>query len=118
LERQALWVTGRIAAASSDGVMIDSHFAQAECFYIYDIANGAYKFVEKRNIAAALIHSEAAFDKVRLLLHDCDAIVVSKVGFGAAQYLLEKGLRVFEAPYAVGNVLQKFADKNILENIK
>ena len=109
-------MTGRIAAASTDGVTVDSHFAQAECFYIYDIANGSYKFVDKRHIAAALFHSEAAFDKVRLLLYDCDAIIVSKIGFGAAQYLLEKGLRVFEAPYAIDDVLQKFADKNILES--
>ena len=111
-------MTGRIAAASSDGVMIDSHFAQAECFYIYDISDGTYQFVEKRHIAAALTHSEATFDKVRLLLYDCNAIVVSKVGFGAAQYLLEKGLRVFEAHYNVDSVLQKFAQKNILEDNK
>jgi Uncharacterized conserved protein len=106
----------RIAAASTDGTMIDSHFAQAECFYIYDIADESYAFVEKRHIAAALTHSEAAFDKVRLLLHDCTAIVVEKVGYGAAQYLLEKGLRVFEAPYPVDSVLSKLAKLKILEN--
>ena len=105
---------GIIAVASTDGKVIDSHFAQAECFYVYEIADGRYKLIEKRDIAAALTHSEAAFDKVRQLLYDCDAIVVSKVGFGAAQYLLEKGLRVFEAPYAVSDVLNKFARKSII----
>lgn len=106
----------RIAAASTDGMMINSHFAQAECFYVYDIAEGRYTFIEKRHIAAALTHSEAAFDKVRLLLFDCKAIVVEKVGFGAAQYLLEKGLRVFEAPYSVDSVLNKLAKQRILES--
>lgn len=105
----------RIAAASTDGINIDSHFAQAECFYIYDIAYGTYTFAEKRHIAAALTHNEAAFDKVRILLHDCNAIVVEKVGFGAAQYLLEKGLRVFEAPYTVESVLSKLTRQKILE---
>jgi nitrogen fixation protein NifX len=104
----------RIAAASTDGITIDSHFAQAECFYIYEIERETFKFIEKRNIAAALAHSEAAFDKVRMLLNDCTAIVVSKVGFGAAQYLLEKGLRVFEAPYPVEDVMKKFTEKEIL----
>lgn len=104
----------RIAAASTDGMIIDSHFAQAECFYVYEIEGHTYRLIEKRQIAAALTHSEAAFDKVRQLLYDCTAIVVSKVGYGAAQYLLEKGLRVFEAPYAVESVMKKFAEQKIL----
>lgn len=45
----------KIAAASSDGQIIDSHFGHATHFYIYEVneKTGAFKEIEDRNVNAA-----------------------------------------------------------------
>ena len=39
-------MTQRIAIASTDGKNIDLHFAQASQFYIFDVQDQEYKFIE------------------------------------------------------------------------
>ena len=37
----------KVAAASSDGIVINKHFGRADTFYIYEIAeNGKYRLLE------------------------------------------------------------------------
>ncbi|MCI1955744.1 MAG: dinitrogenase iron-molybdenum cofactor biosynthesis protein [Oscillospiraceae bacterium] len=107
-------VPGRVAAASSDGVTVNLHFGQAQEFYIYDVRPEGWKFVERRDIRRTLGHDTAEFDKVRLMLGDCEAVLVSRIGPAAAEYLLVKGLRVFQAPYRVDAVLNRLAQLNLL----
>lgn len=104
----------RIAAASNDGVTVNLHFGQAQEFYIYDIGSEGWTLIERRDVFRNFGHDPAEFDKVRLLLSDCEAVIVSKVGPSAAEYLLEKGLRVFEAPYSIENVLNKLCKLSII----
>lgn len=101
----------RVAVASSDGKQIDLHFGEANTFFIYDIENGSFTFIEKRSIMRTLCHSEAEFDRVSMFLKDCGAVLVSRIGPGAARTLLQSGLRVFEAPYAVDDVLRKLCSQ-------
>lgn len=105
---------GRVAAASSDGRTVDLHFGQAQEFYIYDLGERDWRFVEKRNIRRAIGHNPAEFDKVRLLLWDCEAVLVSRIGPSAAEYLLVKGLRVFEVPYPLEQVLDRLVKLRLL----
>lgn len=107
-------VPGRVAAASTDGRTVDLHFGQAQEFYIYDVGESGWRFVERRDIKRTLVHDTAEFDKVRLMLNDCEAVLVSRIGPMAAEYLLEKDLRVFETPYPVGEVLNKFVQIQLL----
>lgn len=107
-------IPGRVAAASSDGRTVDLHFGQAQEFYIYDVGKDGFRFVEKRNIRRAIGHNPAEFDKVRLLLNDCEAVLVSRVGPSAAEYLLLRGLRVFETPYPVDAVLNRLKELSLL----
>ena len=104
----------RVAAASNDGETINLHFGQAQEFYIYDIGPKGWEFVEKRDIRRTFGHDPAEFDKVKLLLNDCKAVIVNRVGPTAAEYLLNKGLRVFEAPYPIAAVLDKLCRLTIL----
>ncbi len=104
----------RIAMASTDGTVINQHFGQAERFYIYELSDTDYKFIDIRNKSAVTVHSEDEFDRVLKLIYDCDSIFVSCIGQGAARYLNSKGMRVFEAPYSVSAVLDKLIDKGIL----
>ncbi len=105
---------GRVAAASTDGVAVDLHFGQAQEFYIYDVDETGWRFVERRDIKRTFGHDPAEFDKVGLMLGDCEAILVSRIGPVAAQYLLEKGLRVFQTPYPVAAVLEKLRQLGLL----
>lgn len=107
-------VPGRVAAASSDGVDVNLHFGQAQEFYIYDVGERGWRFVERRDIRRTLVHDTAEFDKVRLMLHDCEAVLVNRIGPAAAEYLLGKGLRVFETPYPVAQVLDRLRELHLL----
>jgi nitrogen fixation protein NifX len=100
----------RIAIASSDGKNIDAHFAQARQYYIYDIGEHGYEFVETRTVSAIVNHE---FDKVTGLLQDCTAVFAARIGPGAARVLAAKGLRIFETPYPIPAVLDKVVAKQI-----
>lgn len=108
-------VPGRVAAASTDGRTVNLHFGEAQEFYIYDLGKDGWRFVERRDIRRTLGHNPAEFDKVRLMLGDCEAVLVSRIGPAAAEYLLVRGLRVFEAPYPVDAVLNRLVKLNLLE---
>jgi predicted Fe-Mo cluster-binding NifX family protein len=49
------------------------------------------------------------------MLHDCEAIVVAVIGPGAADYLINRGMRVFNGPGVVEEVLNTIIDKKLLE---
>lgn len=109
-------MVSRIAVASSDGVNVDLHFARASQFYIYDIRDSGFEFIELRKCNAAFGHNQNEFDKTLEKLEGCKAVIVNRVGTGALQFLAARGFRVFEAPYPVKDVLNKIVNKNILEN--
>ncbi|MDF2987754.1 MAG: Dinitrogenase iron-molybdenum cofactor biosynthesis protein [Eubacterium sp.] len=106
----------RIAIASSDGSNIDLHFAKAASFYIYEIFAGKYEYIEYRKLDAANRHDEIEFERTLKALEDCKAIIVAQIGRGALAFVNSKGIRVFEAPYPIQMVLERFIDKNILNN--
>jgi nitrogen fixation protein NifX len=106
----------RVAVASSDGLTIDLHFGEANTFYIYDIEQDTCAFVEKRSVLRNIGHDVTEFGRVSEFLKDCEAVLVSRIGPGAAKTLLQTGLRVFEAPYPVHDVLEKVREQNLLAN--
>ena len=106
----------RLAIATSDGFAVNEHFGHAKFFRVYDISNDGYDFIEVRDAVAAcqqtLGHDTTRFDKIIELLSDCDAVLVQKIGEGAAAYLIERGVRVFEVSGSIDGVLKKLiADK-------
>ena len=108
----------RIAAATSDGITVNEHFGHAKFFRVYDISEEGYSFIETRDAVAACQHSlghdTTRFDKIIELLSDCDALLVQKIGEGAAAYLIEKNVRVFEVSGSIDAVLKKFISDRIL----
>jgi len=110
----------RVAIASTDGKFINEHFGRASFFHIIEITDDTYKFVESRDAVACCqqqSHNESDFDRVISLLTDCDAILVSRIGWSAAAYLISKGIRVFESPGFIDDVIKKvISDKLLDEN--
>ena len=108
----------RLAVATSDGFTVNEHFGHAKFFRVYDINHSGYDFIEVRDAVAAcqhrLGHDTTRFDKIIELLSDCDALLVQKIGEGAAAYLIARNVRVFEVSGSIDAVLEKFiADKII-----
>lgn len=106
----------KIAIATSDGFTVNEHFGHAKFFRVYELTDTDYSFIEVRDAVAAcqqqLGHDTTRFDKIIELLSDCDAVLVQKIGEGAAAYLIERGVRVFEVGGTIDAVLKKFiADK-------
>lgn len=109
----------RVAIASTDGKVINEHFGRACFFHIVDIKNETFEFIESRDTVACCqqqSHNESDFDRVIALLTDCDGIIVSKIGSTAAAYLISKGIRVFEAPGFIDDVLKKVIRDKLFEN--
>lgn len=108
----------KIAVASSDGININEHFGRAIFFRIYEVKDGEYTFVESRDAVAACqhqrSHSQTDFDRIIELLSDCDAIFVSKIGQGAAAYLISKGVRIFEAEGPIDAVFTQVISDGII----
>ena len=108
----------KIAVATSDGFEVNEHFGHAKFFRVYELGENEYTFLEVRDAVAAcqhqLGHDTTRFDKIIELLSDCDALLVQKIGPGAAEYLIKKNVRVFEVSGSIDAVLKKFISDKIL----
>ncbi len=107
----------RIALATTDGKFINEHFGRAKVFYIVDISNDGYTYLEKRQVEKCCNngeHNESDFDNVINVLTDCDAVFVSRIGLEASAYLISKGLRVFTAPGFIDDVMKKIIEDKVL----
>lgn len=108
----------KVAVATSDGFTVNEHFGHAKFFRVYELGESDYTFLEVRDAVAVcqhqLGHDTTRFDKIIELLSDCDALLVQKIGEGAAAYLIQKKVRVFEVSGSIDAVLDKFIADRIL----
>jgi nitrogen fixation protein NifX len=105
-------VSIRIAAASSDGVIIDQHFGKADKFLIFEIEDNVTKLIEERQNTPICGTNGHAVEKVNdtvTLISDCEAVFVSKIGMGPALALQDKGITVFEVSISINEALESFA---------
>ncbi|MDR3225725.1 MAG: dinitrogenase iron-molybdenum cofactor biosynthesis protein [Clostridiales Family XIII bacterium] len=108
----------RIALATTDKLTVYKHFGKADRFEIVDVENGKWAFAEGRDVPPACQdggHSESRFDTVLSILSDCEAVVVARIGPGAAEYLQSKGMRVFEAPGTVEKIMNAILSRGLLD---
>ncbi len=104
-----------LAVATTDGLTVNEHFGHAKFFHIYTREAETFELTGVRDAVAAcqhtLGHDTTRFDKIIELLSDCDAILVNRIGEGAAAYLIERGVRVFEVSGLIDKVLPILADR-------
>jgi predicted Fe-Mo cluster-binding NifX family protein len=102
-------MTIKLALATTDRLTVYTHFGQAREFHIVEVEDDdSYVFTETRQVTPACTgggHSENAFDAIIEQISDCDAVVVGQIGQGAADYVLQRNIRVFEAPGAVEKII-------------
>jgi predicted Fe-Mo cluster-binding NifX family protein len=104
----------KIAIASNNGESVNQHFGQADNFLIYEIGDEEVRFMEDRKVyrdCEEESHSEENLEKVILLLKDCSAVFVLKIGMKSSRYLYEHGIKTFEVHFPVNHIL-----KTLLKN--
>lgn len=101
----------KIAAASTDGKVINQHFGRTEKFYIIGVEDsGEYHYLETRETFAACqggSHDEDALAHNVELLSDCKYVLVSQIGPGAEYALSKKGVTAFAIAHYIDEAVKK-----------
>lgn len=108
--------TVRVAVASSDGKVVNTHFGRAEQFLIFDVTSADYSFIELRKsepICTGGEHSNNALDDRLKLLKDCEIVLASMIGYSVIASLIAKGITPLQVTGLVDDVLKKLAASNI-----
>ncbi len=93
----------KIAAASTDGKVINQHFGRADKFYIIeaDEETAEFRLIEMRDIVPVCRsgdHEQSDMENTVNKLSDCDCVLVSRIGMRARQALENNGIEAFEIP--------------------
>lgn len=94
----------KLAVASSDGKVINQHFGKASKFLIIETDGEKIQVLELRenNPACGSLeyggHEDDALERSISLIKDCYAVLCSRIGGGAAEELLSRGIEPVEAP--------------------
>ena len=111
----------KVAAASSDGIVINRHFGRADTFYIYEVAEaGNYRFLETRTVTPVCNggnHSDKELRENISKFKDCKYILVSRIGMGAANIVEQSGITPMELPGMMEESLDKLITYKQLQNL-
>ncbi|MCD7947688.1 MAG: dinitrogenase iron-molybdenum cofactor biosynthesis protein [Oscillospiraceae bacterium] len=100
-----------IAAASTDGKVVNQHFGRAEEFYIMQADDETgWRYLETRKTQP--VCKERSHDEDRLqatvdLLADCDYVLVSQIGPGAEFALSRKDITAFSIALPIDRAVEK-----------
>ena len=105
--------TYRIAAASTDGKVINEHFGEASSFLIYDIDASGWNFVERREVkplcGSCSGHNDESLSASVNALADCAAVIAERIGPTGRRALAINNISFFEQPDDIENALKKLA---------
>lgn len=111
----------KVAAASSDGIVINKHFGRADTFYIYEVSEmNEYTLVEVRKLQP--VCSGGNHDDSRLCekidkLKDCEYILVGKIGEGAVLMAEQAGIMTMELPGMIEDAINKINTYRKIQNL-
>lgn len=98
----------KVAAASSDGKLVNQHFGKAQKFLIFEIKdNGEPEFIELRETGPRCGGDPDIKEKTIDLISDCDFLLVSQIGPGAQKKLLSRGVQPLIMPVFIEDALEK-----------
>lgn len=85
-----------VAAATSNGHLVDLHIGEAEELSIYEKTKNGYRFIEKRKTPVSGDCSNKWIELCNSVLTDCQAILVSGSGKKPTSTLQSNGIRVIQ----------------------
>lgn len=105
-------MASRVAVASSDGKYVNQHFGRATQFLVFEINDRhEYQFIELRPNEPSCPGEQAESNKhlaVIRLLADCQAVLVSQIGPGAAATLSANGIQAHIIPNFIEEALAEY----------
>jgi predicted Fe-Mo cluster-binding NifX family protein len=109
-----------IAVASSDGIVVNSHFGKATTFYIYEEKEEQIRYVETRKVEP--VCSRGNHDDIKLRenlekFSDCKYLLVSRIGMGAATKAESLGIAVYEIPGMIEESIQRLLRYEKIKNL-
>jgi len=107
----------RVAVASRDGIVVHQHFGKATHFQIYEVANGHYTYIETRENDPSCRPGEDHFtmhNRTLDKLNDCNAVIVSQIGPGAAEILDLRGIKHFTMRECIDESLRRLIESGKL----
>ncbi|HUW64694.1 MAG TPA: nitrogenase component 1 [Spirochaetia bacterium] len=112
-ERQDSPPQVRVAVASREGSLVDSHFGRANSFIVFDLKNGLASEVEVRKTGGADLNCEdgsarSSLEDKLALLADCKAVFCRAAGHCARDLAAAQGLEIIETDAAVESVLADY----------
>nr|WP_314460389.1 NifB/NifX family molybdenum-iron cluster-binding protein [uncultured Clostridium sp.] len=112
----------KIAAASSDGKVINQHYGRTEEFHIIEADSSDRTFWYQETRKTAPVCEQQEHDDKRLkaaadLLGDCDYVLVSRIGEGARYALAENGTWAFELPGLIEDSVQRLFSYIEVQNL-
>lgn len=102
----------KVAVVSTDGKVINQHFGRAQRFLIFEIKDRKASFLEIRKVKPACNgydHTDDSFNAVVSLIKDCYAVFASRIGPYAADALLSRGIKPYEAGDYIEDILKEFS---------
>lgn len=112
----------RVAVASSDGAVVNQHFGRAREFLIYERQkDGSFLWtgaIPVTPLCEDFSHSEENLRETAAKIADYDAVLVSRIGTEADDYMRKAGVPVYViTDYIEGALaaLTKYLEKNIQE---
>lgn len=98
----------KVAVASSDGKYVNQHFGKAQNFLIFEVKDdGEYEFLELRKTAPRCGGSADLKEKTLDMLSDCETLLVSQIGPGAANRLIARGTEPLIMPMFIEDALKE-----------
>lgn len=102
----------RIAAASTDGIVVNEHFGRAQKFVILEVdEEKQIRRIETRTVNPVCRggeHEEGALAEVVKKLADCRYVLVSRIGSGAEAALAQQGIEAYEIPGIIEESIEIF----------
>lgn len=110
----------KIAAASSDGIVVNQHFGRADRFLIFKVNGSDYNFTEIRTVEP--VCSYGNHDDGKLLenlrnIQDCKYLIVSRIGVGASTQAEQLGITQMELPDMIEESIRKVISFEQIQNL-
>ncbi|MCR5453401.1 MAG: hypothetical protein K6F33_00240 [Bacteroidales bacterium] len=112
--------TFRVAIASTDGYICDTHFGRADSFYIYQFLVDEWIYVEKREVMPVCQNGQHIINDMSQRVEefaDCKYIVAARIGQGAIAAIQSAGIIAMNLPGEINDILQKIFSYNEIQRL-
>lgn len=113
----------KIAVASTDGKVVNQHFGKADVFYIIEVETEdreQFELKEVRRVNAFCEggeHDDDRLDEAIEQIADCGYVLVSRIGYRAANAVESRGIKVFELPGIIRESVEEMLNYIEIQNM-